>query len=312
MSSLSCPHPDPELSILVVSYNTRDLTLACLESVYEETLTPFELIVVDNASTDGSAEAIALEFPKATLIARPDNLGFARANNLAAQSARGKQLLLLNPDTVVLNNAIDRLCAFARAQPEARIWGGRTLFGDQSLNPSSCWRRITLWNLFCRWTGLTGLAHNSPLFNSESYGGWPRDAIREVDIVTGCLLLIARADWDRLDGFDPAFIMYGEDADLCLRARADLDARPAVTPEATIIHYGGASETVRSDKLVRLLRAKAELIERHISIPQRALARMMLAAWPLSRAVVFGLFNRSTPWREAWRRRAEWRRGFSE
>ena len=105
--------PDPVVSILVISYNTREMTLACLASVVAETGVPYELIVLDNASTDGSAEAIAAAFPQARLIASRDNLGFAKGNNVASEGARGRYILLLNPDTLVLDRAIDRLVAFA-------------------------------------------------------------------------------------------------------------------------------------------------------------------------------------------------------
>ena len=152
---------------------------------------------------------------------------------------------------------------------------------------------MTLWSLFCRASGLTGLFPRSALFHSEAYGGWARDSVREVDIVTGCLLLIARTTWDRLGGFDRAFTMYGEEADLCLRARA-LGARPMITPEATIIHYGGASETVRADKMVRLLRAKRELVTRHFGPLSRPLAAGLLMLWPLGRAVLLGVAARLT------------------
>ena len=143
----------PALSVIVVSYNTRAMTLDCLASLRDETRADFETIVVDNASTDGSAEAIAAAFPEMVLLAETANHGFAGANNLAARRARGEYLLLLNPDTLVLDGAVDRLLAFARARPEAGIWGGRTLYGDRSLNPASCWGRMTLWNLFCRACG---------------------------------------------------------------------------------------------------------------------------------------------------------------
>ena len=103
----------PILSILVISYNTREMTLDCLRSVRSQTTTPYELIVLDNASTDGSAAAIAAEFPEIMLLAEPVNHGFAKANNLAAAQARGEYLLLLNPDTVVLDGALDTLLAFA-------------------------------------------------------------------------------------------------------------------------------------------------------------------------------------------------------
>src|SRR5690606_28786133 len=137
------------------------------------------------------------------------NHGFAKGNNIAAARARGEYLLLLNPDTVVRDGAIDRLMAFAEREPRARIWGGRTLFADGSLNTSSCWRRMSLWNIFCRTAGLTGVFPRSALFNSEAYGGWDRGTERQVDIVSGCFFLIARADWKRLGGFDPVFAMYG-------------------------------------------------------------------------------------------------------
>lgn len=308
------------LSIIVVSYNTKALIIACLRSVFEQTSGDFEVIVVDNASQDGSASAIAKEFPTVHLITSPENLGFAGANNLAAERASGEFILLLNPDTVILDRAIDKVMDFAHRQPEARIWGGRTLFGDGSLNRASCWRRMTLWNIFCRSSGLTVLFPKNAVFNSEAYGDWARDTERHVDIVTGCFLMIRREDWVALGGFDLTFFMYGEEADLCLRASRELGARPMITPEATLIHYGGASEKVRADKMVRLLAAKSELVKRHFSGTRQKLARAMFQLWPLSRywAARFLVLLRIKPpgqgatvWGEAWMRRAEWRHGFS-
>ena len=295
------------------------MTLACLHSVVAETSVPYELIVVDNASSDGSAAAIKAEFPGVVLMAESKNHGFAEANNLAAIHAQGDYLLLLNPDTVILDGAIDRLSVFSERVPDARIWGGRTLFGDGSLNYGSCWRRMTLWNIFCRTAGLTSLFPKSAIFNSEAYGRWDRNAERQVDIVTGCFFLIARRDWETLGGFDRTFFMYGEEADLCLRAERDLGAAPRVTPDATIIHYGGASERVRVDKMVRLLSAKSELIKRHIPAWQRPFARGLFRLWPLSRRIALDLValagsqraNESrSVWRAVWARRREWQHGF--
>lgn len=304
---------EPVLTIVVVSYNTRDMTLECLRSLAAQTQTPHQLIVVDNASQDGSAKAIAAAFPQAELVASDVNHGFAGANNLAALNAKGEYLLLLNPDTVVLDRAVDRLFDFARARPEAGIWGGRTVFADGRLNPASCWRRMTLWNIFCRTAGLTGLFPNSDLFNGEAYGGWDRMTERDVDIVSGCFFLIRRAEWERLGGFDPRFLMYGEEADLCLRA-AGLGLRPRITPEACIVHYGGASERARSDKMVRLLRAKMALIDAHVPRHQRGLARRLFALWPRTRAIAHRLRGRrgadsARIWSEIVARHAEWDRG---
>ena len=324
--------PRPTLSIVVVSYNTREMTLDCLRSIRAETRTPHEVVVIDNASSDGSAEAVAAEFPEVVLMAEADNHGFARANNIAAARARGEYLLLLNPDTVILDRAIDRLVDFARETPRARIWGGRTVFADGRLNATSCWRRMSLWNIACRSLGLTRVFAGSPVLNSEGYGGWDRGTRRRVDIVTGCFLLIARADWEDLGGFDPVFVMYGEEADLCLRAARDLGARPMVTPEATIVHHGGASDRVAADRVVSTLRAKAELLDRHLPAWQRPVARRLFRLWPLSRGLAGGAAAKvrrggagaggagahrhaggsegAGVWREVWARRSEWQHGF--
>jgi GT2 family glycosyltransferase len=311
----------PTVSIVVVSYNTRDLTVACLKSVIAQTpSTSFELIVLDNASSDGSAEAIAREVPSAHLIRSDTNLGFAAGNNAAARRTSGEYVLLLNPDTVVLDGAIDRLVAFARAHPEAGIWGGRTLFADGSLNPASCAREMTVWSLLCRAIGLQSTFKHSPLFNREFYGGWARDSVRQVDIVSGCFFLIRRDHWQRLGGFDPLFFMYGEEADLCLRGRR-LGLRPMVTPDATIVHYGGASEPIVADKQVRVLAAKMTLMRRHWSQPARLVGEALFRLLPLTRLAVLApvaavsaypsVSTQLSEWRQIWARRGEWLPGFS-
>lgn len=306
---------DIAVSILVVSFNTRDLTLACLRSVYEQTAAEnFELIVVDNASSDGSADAIAMEFPGVRLIRSPENLGFAQGNNVAAEHAVGEYLLLLNPDTVVLDRAIDRLLAFARGRPAAGIWGGRTVYADGSLNPASCWGRQTLWSTFCMACGLSSLFRDSRWFNTEGYGGWDRSTVRTVDIVSGCFFMIRRDFWQQLGGFHRQYFMYGEEADLCLRAKSR-GSRPVVTPEAVIVHYGGASERVRADKMVRLLKAKCQLIKDHWRAPTRGLGLVFLGTWPLSRWLAWSCLRplagqrameAARCWRQVWSSRAQW------
>lgn len=311
----------PKVSILVVSFNTREMTLDCLRSIAAETRIPHEVILVDNASKDGSAEAVAQAFPEVRLMAETENHGFAKANNIAAERARGEYVLLLNPDTVVLDGAIDRLVAFAEATPQAMIWGGRTLYGDGRLNPTSCWGKMTLWSVFCITTGLSNLFVNSRLFNSEAYGNWQRDTAREVDIVTGAFLLMKRDLWNRLGGFDLRYVMYGEEADLCLRAQA-IGARPMITPDATIIHYVGASQQLRGSKLIMLLKAKIRLIQDHLPGWQRGPATFLMRFWPLMR--LWGSEMRLwikgdsptrqdnvTKLREVWSRRAEWWNGWA-
>lgn len=305
-----------DVSIVIISYNTRQMTLDCLRSVYVQTKDmAFEVIVLDNASTDGSAEVIAREFPQARLIASKENLGFAKGNNVAAREAIGEFLLLLNPDTLILEDAVGKALAFAGARPEAAIVGGRTYFGDGSLNYSSCHGAPTPWSLTCLGTGLTSVFRRSPVFASEFYGGWNRDSVREVDAITGCFLLIRRTLWDLLGGFDESFFMYGEETDLCMRARK-VGHKSFICPDAKLIHYGGASEKVRSDMMLRLFRAKHQLFRKHWHPWLVRYGVAMLDLWAWSRMLACGILRRVRPqyqagyaaWREIWRRREEYRR----
>jgi GT2 family glycosyltransferase len=308
-----------DLSIVVISFNTREMTLECLRSIQIETREiRYEIIVVDNNSADGSVEAIRSEFPHVCLVALKENIGFARANNLAAKKARGGRLLLLNPDTVILDRAIDRLLVFANSTSACGIWGGRTVFRDGSLNPSG-WRRISLWNLTCYAFLLTHLAPNSPILSAESYGGWKRDSVRHVDIVSGCLFLVDRTLWEQLGGFNPIFFMYGEEADFCLRARL-IGARPIMTPAATIVHYGRASAVSSLERLVTLFKGKATIMNLHWSPTARFLGRRIFLVAPLVRWSMYWLAGHllgrtdfkslAKEWRALWQRRGDWINGY--
>lgn len=309
-----------KVSILVVSFNTKDETLEALRSVVAETrAVPYEIIVIDNASKDGSAAAIRAEFPDIRLIASGQNLGFGKANNLAAAEAKGDFLLLLNPDTVILRRAVDRLIDFATAYPDNGIWGGRQVYPDLSLNATSCWRQMTLWGQLMWALGLLKMFPDNRLFNYDGYGGWDRTDIREVETVSGSFLLIRSELWEELNGFDTTFIMYGEDADLCCRAR-QMGARPIVTPNAEIIHYGGRSEKVRADKMERLLRAKVAFANIHSNPFHAFVFRLVFRTLVIVRLLGFSLRKiirrdqRSTDsfnaWRDVWARRRTWLQGY--
>lgn len=315
------PATPPAVSILVISYNTKAMTLDCLRSISEQTTIPHEVIVVDNNSPDGSAAAIAEAFPDIRLIASPENLGFAKGNNVAAQWARAPLILLLNPDTVVLDGAIDKLVAFSERRPAAGIWGGRTVNADGTLNPMSVFGDATLWSIFCRATGLALIFSRSGFFNSDDLGGWDRDDERDVDVVQGSFFLVRRDLWNRLGGFDLTFVMYGEESDLCRRARK-IGAQPRMTPDAVIIHYAGQSSRKRSDKDILVFTAKATMIRRHFPAWQQAPALFLLGFWPWSRMASGNLVARLTGrpkfaeaarhWREVWAARKRWKSGYPE
>ena len=307
------------LTVIVVSYNTRDLTLAALRTLYATTrVTVFRTVVIDNASTDGSADAIALAFPQIQLIRSTENLGFARANNVVATAAQTEWLLLLNPDTEVHAGAVDALIAFSRANPQAGIWGGRTVFPDGSLNTASCWNRITPWSVFCLAVGLTAALPRTNLFDTEAIGRWKRDTVRPVDIVTGCFLLIRSELWERLGGFDLRYFMYGEEADLCLRA-ARLGYRPMITPDAQIMHIVGAASPTRASKQLMVAKARVTLIRDHWPAWQVRPGVALMWLWGALRvltATATSAFGgpqgrqRADYWAEIWRNRHDWLRGY--
>jgi GT2 family glycosyltransferase len=275
-----------------------------------------DVVVVDNASSDGSADAIETECPDIKLIRSAKNLGFGPANNLAARHANGKYVLLLNSDTVVLDAAIDRLISFAEEHPKALIWGGRTMFADGTLNPSSCWRHMSLWSLFCHATGLTSYFKSNGLFNREAYGGWQRDTQRAVEFISGCFLMTTREMWDDLEGFDEKFFMYAEEADLCHRATL-LGARPMVTPKSTIIHYGGKSEAAHEDKLIKLFAGRMTFVMKHWSPARAKSARCLMLLHCGLRAILERVragvkLNNSAnrPWSGLLKQRQKWMNGY--
>ncbi len=304
-----------DVSVLVVTYHCREAARTCLESLYEHAGdAAFEAIVVDNASGDGTAEMVTDEFPEARLLVLAENVGFARAVNLASEEARGEYLLLLNPDTEVHPGLLDAFLALARSLPEGAICGGRTLRPDGRLDPGSCWGAPTLWSLFCFATALSSAFKGNRLLDPESLGGWKRDSVRDVDIVTGCLLFVSKALWKELGGFDPRFFVYGEDADLALRASA-AGIRRVITPEAVVTHEVGVSSATRPDKLILLFRGKVTLLRKHWPPVQGRVGVTLIAAGVGLRALQARLLGRrgggeASGWPALWWARGEWLPGF--
>jgi N-acetylglucosaminyl-diphospho-decaprenol L-rhamnosyltransferase len=301
----------PDISVVIVSYKVPALLRACLASLQREAAScSHEVIVVENASRDGSAELVRDEFPHARLIALEENVGFAAGSNLGARAATGEYLLMLNPDTELVGNTLGALQRYARAHPDAGLVGGRTLRPDGELDPGSCWGAQSLWSLVCFAAGLSSVFRGSRLFNPESLAGWSRDSERHVDIVTGCLCLMPRAVWEQLGGFDESFFMYGEDADLATRARKR-GYHPAITPEAVILHHVGAS-SLSVDKREMNLRCRVALARKHWSPARATTAVALLQAGTGLRALGATVTRRpSSTWPAVWRRRREWRGGYA-
>jgi N-acetylglucosaminyl-diphospho-decaprenol L-rhamnosyltransferase len=305
----------PDVSILIVTYKCRDEARDCLASIYGQSHgVGFETLVLDNDSGEGTVEMVRAEFPDARLVALDENIGFAAGVNRLAELAAGEFLLLLNPDTVVHPGAIEALVSFARSRPQHGLYGGRTVNPDGTPHPASCWGKPTVWSLTCFATMLSTAFKGSRFLDPESLGRWQRDSVREVDIVTGCLLLVRSELWKELEGFDLRFFMYGEDADLALRAAA-LGYRPAITPDAVITHEIGASTESRPDKMVLVYRSKAAIVRKHWPTPKRQLGLALLWTGVGLRALVARATSRRDgggTWRAVWRARRNWLEGYPE
>jgi N-acetylglucosaminyl-diphospho-decaprenol L-rhamnosyltransferase len=306
-------HSDDPLvvSVVVVSYNTRDWTLRCLASLRTATRRELDVIVVDNGSTDGSADAVAVALPQVRLIRNRGNTGFARAVNAGSAVARGHYLLLLNPDGYLEPGSIDALVAFARANPQYVICGGRTLTPGGDLDPRSCWSAPTLWSLASSALLLSTLRPGSRWFDPEAMGDYGRDHPRSVDVVSGCLLLVALDDWRRVGGFDERYFVYGEDADLCLRATATTGRACAITPDAVMVHAVSESSATRPDKLELLLRGRITLVRTHLAGWRGRLGVGLMVAGVAVRAAAGRSGIRSDAgWSDVWARRRQWWRGY--
>jgi N-acetylglucosaminyl-diphospho-decaprenol L-rhamnosyltransferase len=247
---------NPKLSIVIVNYNTKNLLLQCLSSVFRETVeTDFEIIVVDNNSRDNSATEVKAKFPHIKVIANQTNLGFARANNQALRLMRGQYGLLLNPDTVVLDNALDKMVKFMEDHKLTGVLGCRILSDHGTLQraaypPPSLWISIT--SMLSVGRLAPGRAdqyyrrHLERLFpahlTNRYYDRKCKIAQRpfRVGWVSGACLLIRRSAVEDIGFMDENLFLFGEDADWCCRARQK-GWGIMTLPEAQITHFGGMS-----------------------------------------------------------------------
>lgn len=252
-----------DVSIVIVNWNTRDTLSDCLRSIYEQTNSlDFEVIVIDNASTDGSAEMVKKEFLKVTLIENLQNRGFAAANNQGIAVARGRYVLLLNSDTVVLDKALQKTVSCAEAHPEAAVVGCRVLNPDRTLQPT-CFMFPSILNMLLSSTYLYKLFPRSKFFGRERMTWWDRDDVREVDVVTGCFMLVRSKAIEQVGFMDEQFFMYGEETDWCYRFK-QAGWKVTFAPVGQIIHFGGlSSKEARVDMLIQLRISILQFMKKH-------------------------------------------------
>lgn len=229
-----------DLSIIIVNWNSKAFLRNCLESILQAPPSlALEVIVVDNASYDGADRMLAGEFPRVRYVQSNENLGFARANNLGYKHSSGRHLLFLNPDTEIVDGAIDRMVAAADSLADAGAIGCRLLNSDGSLQTSCVQALPTILNQALDAEGLRARFPKSSLWGMEALhreGSEPR----AVEMISGACLLVPRAAFESTGRFTEAYFMYGEDADLCRKIGAT-GRKLYYLPDAAVIHHGGQS-----------------------------------------------------------------------
>jgi GT2 family glycosyltransferase len=274
----------PRVTAIVVSYNTRDHLLRCLASLGVHGGSSLETIVVDNASTDGSVEAVAARFPDVRVLANAANLGFSRANNLGLRAARGELVLVLNSDCEVRPGALGALCGVLDARPDVAIVGPRTVGTDgapqvsfgPALTPLAEWRQGRL---------VRGVKAGDPAALRRATALAAQE--QEPDWVSASCFLARKGALDAVGGFDESFFLYEEDVDLCIRVR-EAGGRIVYTPAAEVVHHLGRSMD-QAPTLARLEyhRSHLRVYGKHNSAAERALLRAWMAgraAWDWLRA----------------------------
>ncbi len=283
-----------DLSVIIVNYNVRQFlenTLTSLLRAMEGVVG--EVFVVDNASDDGSVEMVKTKFPRVCLIQNRENVGFARANNLALKRATGKHLLLINPDTIVQEDTIKVMLKFFRETHDAGLAGCKILNPDGTFQ-LPCRRSFpTPWVAFTKIFGLSGLFPKSKLFGKYNLTYLSPDETYDVDAVSGSFMMITRNAYERVGGLDETFFMYGEDLDWCYRI-AQSGFKVYYVHSTQIIHFKGES-TRRSDlDEIRMFYSAMQLfVEKHFGTS--FIVELFLTAGILFRAGMAFLAKASRP-----------------
>ena len=253
----------PAVSVLIVSWNSCEYTLRAIASVIEQpTLSSVEVIVVDNDSQDGSADSIAARFPDVHLIRSAHNIGFGRANNVAAQHARGRYLLLLNSDAFLDFGALDVLVAHLDSDVQAACAAPRLRYMDDRPQPS-CFLFPTPVRETLAALGVDRWLLRRQAADPYDMTRWDDDRPRRVEWVMGACMLIRRDALGDEPLFDPRFFMYSEETDLCLRLHRRGYGTFCV-PASTAVHvWGGSAKSVDHISLRRFYRSRAFFLEKH-------------------------------------------------
>ncbi|MBE7549747.1 MAG: glycosyltransferase family 2 protein [Anaerolineales bacterium] len=268
-----------DLSIIVVNWNVKELLDACLQSllkaVHSTPRLAIEIIVVDSASTDGSPEVVREHFSQVRLIASQENLGYAKGNNVGVETAQGRYLFLLNPDTVVQSDVLGRMVDYMDAHPEVGVLGPQLLWPDGSIQ-SSRRRFPTPGSLFWESTLLEQWFPENRYIRRYHLADQPATQPQKVDWVVGAAILIRREAWQQVGPIDPDFFMYFEETDWCRRS-VEAGWETHYLPTARVTHYEGkSSEQVAAARTLRFQRSKLRYTRKYFGSSWASLLRFFL------------------------------------
>ncbi len=270
----------PVLSIIIVAYRSRDELPACLASLPKELLgRPVEVCVVNNSAGDGVAAWMAEAFPTMRCLEPDANLGFGRANNLGYRATHGECVLFLNPDTICNRPTLEHIVKRALAEPDIGLISPRLSLADGSMD-LACRRGIpTLWDGFCRASGLAAAFPQTPLFSGYNLTHLSEEGTHDVGAINGAFMLGRREMFERVGVFDEVFFMYGDDLDLCIRvARAGL--RIVYDGRVGITHLKGMSVGKDYDRMsAAIFDANRDVYLKHFARSAPARMKYRLAFW---------------------------------
>lgn len=253
----------PVVSVVVVTWNGKQYAMECLKSLLAlESKLDLQVVVVDNASTDGTPDAIREQFPRVELVQNPNNLGFAKANNMGISRSNGRYVCLVNSDVVVTQRCFEKMIAFMDANPGIGLLGPKMLSPDGGIGPSVM-RLPTVGNSLCCALGLHSVFRRSDVFGGYLIPNFPYNAIADVEVLTGWFWMVRRSALAQVGDLDERFFMYGEDIDWCHRF-LKAGWRVVFYPEAEALHYGAASSSQAPARFyVEMRRANLQYFKKH-------------------------------------------------
>jgi len=277
-----------EISIIIVTWNQKDIVSQCLASINRYVNDPtVEIIVVDNASSDGTPDMIRDQFPGVNLLAQGANLGFAKGNNVGLARSGGRFICLVNSDVVVPVGCIEKLTDYLKQNPTIGMLGPKMLLRDGTIG-QSCMGFPTVWNWFCRALALDALFKNSRLFGGYLRTDFRYDRTQDVDILTGWFWVVSRQAFEQVGALDERYFFYGDDIDWSIRFHK-AGWRVVFYPEAHAIHYCGASSSKSPVRFyVEMHRANLQLCKKFYAWPKRLGLWLALCLQEIVRILGYG------------------------